>query len=161
MLDVDGNSRPVSPLEHAPTPECSDPPSRGSDRPPEASRPSHRAGEEPCDLVMVPTRQGLEAVDILRLRTRVGPVLYERTGEDIGFLVPPGTADGWDLPGSSCTTTDGRGLRFDLPGPVAEPPVAGGGWVVPPPGDIPVTDPAVLREALGEAARTIELADRF
>lgn len=109
---------------------------------------------EPCDLVTVPTRQGLEAVDILRLRTAVGPVLHDSSGNSLGFLVPPGTADGWDMPGSACTQTNGRGLTL-----AGEPPVAGTGWLVPPHTDTPVTDPAVLRAALGEAARTIELVD--
>ncbi|KJY43532.1 hypothetical protein VR41_02810 [Streptomyces sp. NRRL B-1568] len=111
----------------------------------------------PCDLVTVPARQGLEAVDILRLRDGVGPVLHDGGCDTLGFLVPPGTADAWDLPGSACTQTYGRGLRI---GP-AEPPVNGTGWLVPPDAAFAVaTDPAVLRAALGEAARTIEAVDR-
>lgn len=108
------------------------------------------------DLVTVPSRQGLEAVDILRLRTAVGPVLHDNSGDTLGFLVPPGTAVGWDLPGSACTETLGRGRRL-----ATEPPVAGTGWLVPPGHGAPVTDPALLRMALGEAARTIEAADRL
>lgn len=108
----------------------------------------------PCDLVTVPSRQGLEAVDILRLSTGLGPVLHDSTGTSLGFLVPPGTADCWDLPGSSCTRTDGRGVMMDGP-----PPVRDTGWLMPPPAGTSVTDPVVLRAALGEAARTIELAD--
>jgi hypothetical protein len=108
----------------------------------------------PCDLVTVPTRQGLEAVDLLRLGSGVGPVLHDSSGASLGFLVPPGTADCWDVPGSSCTRTDGRGLVLD-----GAPPVADTGWLVPPHTDTAVTDPAVLRAALGEAARTIELVD--
>lgn len=106
------------------------------------------------DLVTVPSRQGLEAVDILRLRTGVGPVLHDSEGDTLGFLVPPGTAHGWDLPGSACTETDGGGRRL-----AGEPPVAGAGWLVPPEDSHPVTDPVLLRQALGEAARTIEAAD--
>lgn len=104
-------------------------------------------GPEPCDLVTVPTRQGLEAVDILRRTAApaVGPVLHDGTCDTLGFLVPPGTADGWDVPGSACTETP----RPD-----------GGGWLLPPEGAERVTDPVVLREALGEAARLIEAVDR-
>ncbi|WP_455353607.1 hypothetical protein [Streptomyces sp. SYSU K217416] len=137
-------------------------------------------GAEPCDLVTVPARQGLEAVDILRRGTApasVGPVLHDDTCDTLGFLVPPGTADAWDVPGSACTQTSGRGLRLDglaglngladlsspgdarrVPaGPAA--PAAGTGWLLPPETADPVTDPAVLRAALGEAARLIEAAD--
>ncbi|MFI6700976.1 hypothetical protein ACIBJC_18735 [Streptomyces sp. NPDC050509] len=117
---------------------------------------------EPCDLVTVPARQGLEAVDILRRGAapagavpRVGPVLHDGSCDTLGFLVPPGTAAGWDLPGSACTQTFGRGLRIP-----SEPPVTGSGWLLPPDVTGPVTDPVVLRAALGEAARLIEAADR-
>lgn len=120
-------------------------------------------GSDPCDLVTVPARQGLEAVDILRRGAAdgVGPVLHDGSCDTLGFLVPPGTADAWDLPGSACTQTFGRGFRLqDPPEPEAAPPVAGTGWLVPPGEADPVTDPAVLRAALGQAARTIEAADR-
>lgn len=112
---------------------------------------------EPCDLVTVPARQGLEAVDILRLRDGVGPVLHDDAGATLGFLVPPGTADVWDLPGSHCAPTCGRAARR-----TGEPPVAGAGWVVPPDGaPTAATDAARLRAALGQAARTIEALDRW
>jgi len=109
-----------------------------------------------CDLVTVPTRQGLEAVDILRrgIGETVGPVLHDDGCDTLGFLVPAGTAAGWDVPGSTCTRTDGRGLRLN-----PEPPVEGSDWLLPPGGAHPATDPAVLRRALGEAARMIEAAD--
>lgn len=119
-------------------------------------------GEQPpgaCDLVTVGSRQGLEAVDILRRASAdpVGPVLHDGGGDTLGFLVPPGTADGWDLPGSACTQTVGRGLSL-------VPPVEGTGWLLPPAPagageDDLVTDPAALRAALDEAARLIEAAD--
>ncbi|WP_229924843.1 hypothetical protein [Streptomyces sulfonofaciens] len=108
-----------------------------------------------CDLVTVPVRQGLEAVDILRRvgARAVGPVLHDGACDTLQFLVPPGTADAWDLPGSACTHTGG-----DVPGP-ADVSAVGGGWLLPP-GDIGrLTDPTVLRAALGEAARLIAAAD--
>ena len=111
-----------------------------------------------CDLVTVPTRQGLEAVDILRRGAcdGVGPVLHDDGDDTLGFLVPPGTAAAWDVPGSTCTETNGRGLRL---APDPEPPVEGSDWLLPP-GDADLaTDPEVLRAALGEAARLIEAAD--
>ncbi|QGV80505.1 hypothetical protein [Streptomyces ficellus] len=130
--------------QHWPVPDASVPPGEG----------------EPCDLVTVPARQGLEAVDILRRggAPAVGPVLHDGSCDTLGFLVPPGTADGWDMPGSACTQTSGRGLRIPLlPGAQPENPAAG--WLLPPADANPVTDPVVLREALGEAARLIEAAD--
>lgn len=122
-----------------------------------ATASSTAPADEPCDLVTVPARQGLEAVDILRRgadQEAVGPVIHDGACDTLGFLVPPGTAQGWDVPGSACTRTDGRGLRIP-----AEPPVSGSGWLLPPAENIPVTDPAVLRAALDQAARLIEAAD--
>ncbi|WNM36756.1 hypothetical protein RKE30_35530 [Streptomyces sp. Li-HN-5-11] len=109
-----------------------------------------------CDLVTVPARQGLEAVDILRRGAgdAVGPVLHADGGGTLGFVVPAGTAAGWDVPGSTCTQTDGHGLRL-----APEPPAEGSDWLVPPGEADLATDPVVLRRALGEAARMIEAAD--
>ncbi|MFF0202250.1 hypothetical protein [Streptomyces sp. NPDC005017] len=109
------------------------------------------------DLVTVPARQGLEAVDILRRGSceGVGPVLHDDGRGTLGFVVPPGTAAGWDMPGSVCTETDGRGLSLVAP----EPPVEGADWLLPPGEAEVVTDPGVLRAALGEAARLIRAAD--
>ncbi|MFD4505973.1 hypothetical protein [Streptomyces sp. NPDC058457] len=114
------------------------------------------ADDAGCDLVTVPARQGLEAVDILRRGAgdAVGPVLHDDGGDTLGFVVPAGTAAGWNVPGSTCTETDGRGLRLS-----PEPPVEGSDWLLPPGEADLATDPAVLRRALGEAARLIEAAD--
>ncbi|MFI8092619.1 hypothetical protein ACIF9R_30570 [Streptomyces sp. NPDC086080] len=111
-----------------------------------------------CEVVTVPARQGLEAVDILRrgAADAVGPVLHDDGGATLGFLVPPGTAAAWDVPGSTCTETGGHGLRMD---PEPQPPVEGSDWLLPPGEADLATDPAVLREALDEAQRLIEAAD--
>jgi hypothetical protein len=121
----------------------------------EKYRGSHTSGPSPDsstppsrDVVTVPSRQGLEAVDLMRLTTGVGPVLHDRAGAVLAFLVPSGTAEGWDVPGSKCCHTDGEET-------------SGNDWLVPPHTDTAVTDPAVLRAALGAAARTIRLADGF
>ncbi|MBD0747470.1 hypothetical protein [Streptomyces sp. CBMA152] len=147
-MDINGTGTTTTTARHRPTPDLGSPP------------PS--ADASPCDLVTVPARQGLEAVDILRRAAApaaVGPVLHDGPCDTLGFLVPPGTAAAWDVPGSACTETNGRGLR--VPGVVAEPPLSGSGWLLPPDAvdAVPVTDPAVLRVALGEAARLIEAAD--
>ncbi|MGW3497221.1 hypothetical protein [Streptomyces sp. NPDC001020] len=129
----------IQPSSARPVPECGAPPQEGP------------------DLVTVPARQGLEAVDILRRGAAdcVGPVLHDDGCDTLGFLVPPGTADAWDLPGSTCTQTQGRGMSLVAP----EPPLEGTGWLLPPGDAEAATDPAVLRKALGEAARLIEAAD--
>lgn len=137
-VEAHGSSATAQHAQHGPTRD-------GSERPPSRT--------PDWDVVTVPARHGLEAVDILRLRTAVGPVLHDRAGDTLGFLVPPGTSDDWDLPGSACTETCAPGRR--LP---ADPPVAGTGWLLPPEHAAPVTDPDLLRMALGEAARTIEAA---
>ncbi|MFC8130624.1 hypothetical protein [Streptomyces sp. NPDC057302] len=158
MLEISvENGEPRASLttaRHLPTQDRSAPPQQGA-------RPAEPA--DFCDLVTVPARQGLEAVDILRRGAgdAVGPVLHDGSCDTLGFLVPPGTADAWDLPGSACTQTFGRGSRPHAePEPVPPPPpVAGTGWLLPPGESEPVTDPDVLRAALGQAARTIEAAD--
>ncbi|NJQ06427.1 hypothetical protein [Streptomyces lonarensis] len=111
--------------------------------------------ETPCDLVTVPAREGLEAVDILRLRSGVGPVIHDRDGDTLGFLVPPGTARDWNLPGSACTET------YGTPPGSCQPPVTGTGWLVPPRDTpAPATAPDRLRAALCEATRTLAALDR-
>ncbi|KAB8171097.1 hypothetical protein FH609_000565 [Streptomyces sp. 3MP-14] len=108
-----------------------------------------------CDVVTVPARQGLEAVDLLRLRHGVGPVLHDREGETLGFLVPPGTAARWNLPGSACT-------RAGSDAPVGgRPSVAGSCWLVPPEGAVArATEPERLRAAIYEAVNTLAVVDR-
>ncbi|WP_062204181.1 hypothetical protein [Streptomyces sp. NBRC 109706] len=108
-----------------------------------------------CDLVTVPAREGLEAVDLLRLRHGVGPVLHDREGGTLGFLVPPGTAARWNLPGSACTRTRGTEQGG------ARPPVTGSGWLVPPEGAVArSTEPERLRAAIYEAVNMLAVVDR-
>ncbi|MEW2632072.1 hypothetical protein AB0903_10520 [Streptomyces sp. NPDC048389] len=149
---METSATPSTTAGHLPSADSSAPHTRGA-----VGRAGSAGAAVPCDLVTVPARQGLEAVDILRRAAApaVGPVLHDGACDTLGFLVPPGTADAWDLPGSACTKTSGRGLRVP-----PEPPVTGSGWLLPP-GDESdaVTDPAVLRKALGEAARLIAAAD--
>ncbi|MEK9521824.1 hypothetical protein ACIOMM_17210 [Streptomyces sp. NPDC087908] len=151
-----------SATRHAPAPDARAPRTAPQDRGPLPAAAPRSA--EPWDLVTVPVRQGLEAVDILRRGAvpAVGPVVHDGTCDTLGFLVPPGTAAGWDMPGSACTRTSGRGLRLpelpELPEPAGDAPRPAG-WLLPPGDADPVTDPVVLREALGEAARLIEAAD--
>ncbi|WP_228718386.1 hypothetical protein [Kitasatospora acidiphila] len=98
-----------------------------------------------CDTVTVPLRHGLETVDILRLRRACGSVVQGPAGA-VAFLVPAGTADRWQLSGTSCTPGA-------APLPATDP-----RWLVPPAGSEltpSLTDPWVLRAALCEAARTL------
>lgn len=115
------------------------------------------------DMVTVPERQGLETVDILRLRGGCGAVLHDTPGSlrreaggwagpgaesTLSFLVPFGTAEDWRLPGSTCR-------HVPVPGPEHD-------WLLPPgegSGCAAFTDPGQLREALGEAARTLAACD--
>ena len=146
-IDFTGSGTQTTAVRHPHSPQPSAPPVLA------------RAAEEPCDLVTVPARQGLEAVDIIRRGSApaaVGPVLHDGTCDTLGFLVPSGTAAAWDVPGSACTETNGRGLRIE--GLPVAPPVTGSGWLLPP-NTTEVTDPGLLRAALGEAARMIEAAD--
>ncbi|RII19664.1 hypothetical protein DSC45_06595 [Streptomyces sp. YIM 130001] len=119
-----------------------------------APRPDPAPAAPPWDLVTVPARHGLEAVDILRRRPgpALGPVLHDRSCDTLGFLVPPGTAERWNVPGSACTQTCARPAHTRT----EQPPVAGTSWLLAPADSAPVTDPDRLRRALGEAARIIE-----
>jgi hypothetical protein len=107
---------------------------------------AHCAGADPLgavpsyDLVKVPERQGLETVDILRLRGGCGPVLHEDADSTLSFVVPIGALDAWHLPGVPGTQT---------------PPEDDSNWLLPPSPERGPTDPAQLRAALGEAARTL------
>ena len=102
----------------------------------------------PCDLVTVPARQGMEAVDLLRLSPGgVGPVLHDRAGDSLAFLVPPGTASRWLGTG---VRSAGLGTWIVVPYPGRS--TGGVRWLVPPDGSGTLTDPALLELAMHEAA---------
>lgn len=115
-----------------------------------------------CDVVEVPARQGLEAVDILRRQAAgdaVGLVLHDDGGGTLGFVVPSGTAAWWDLPGTVCARTGSHGPRPVAEACTAEPSAEDSERLLPPEGTDRATDPAALREALGEAQRLIDTMD--
>lgn len=106
------------------------------------------------ELVTVPAKRGLEAVDILRLGQGVGPVLHDVGGDTLGFVVLPGTAARWALPGSACAPL--CGLSREL---TQQPPIAGAGWLIGPDAThARTTDATRLYDALLEAARTLRAA---
>lgn len=109
----------------------------------------------PTELVTVPARRGLEAVDILRLGRGVGPVLHDVGGDTLGFVVPPGTAARWALPGSACAPLCGVSHELTQ----QQPPIAGAGWLIGPDATpVRTTDATRLYDALLEAARTLRAA---
>lgn len=117
------------------------------------------APEIPCDLVTVPARHGLEALDILRLRECDGPVLHDHAGDTLGFLVPAGTADRWDLPGSACAPTCSRAAYAAYVGAAGLHGTAGlpgGTGTAPAPAPVPVPVPAAVP---GRASAARVLAD--
>ena len=132
--------QPAGPPQHRPsTAPAAEAPAGGSVDPASDGSPD-APGAPVCDLVAVPVRQALEAADILRLRQGVGPTLHDGPGDTLGFLVPPGTAAHWDVPGSTCIPA------YHPHGAAASPATT--------------TEPDRLRAALHEAARTLRAADR-
>ncbi len=91
---------------------------------------------------------GIRAVG--RLRDRSGPVVEDQAAGVVTWLVVPGAADGWGLPG---VTVLGAGRTLAVPpaswtgGPAVR-------WLVPPPvvGDC-LTEPDGLRGVLGGVGR--------
>jgi hypothetical protein len=106
----------------------------------------------PCarwfDAVRIGVVHGIRAVG--RLRDRSGPVVEDQAAGLVTWLVAPGAADGWALPG---VTVLGAGGTLAVPpaswtdGPALR-------WLVPPPvvGDC-LTEPDALRVVLGGTCR--------
>lgn len=106
------------------------------------------------DAIAVPQLPALDALEILDHETgrAPGPVLWDlnTVRPRLYFLVPVGTADGWDLPG---TASFGDTTFVVLPGATSIAP-PGIHWLVPPDPDEPdaLVDAVALREALLRAA---------
>jgi hypothetical protein len=106
------------------------------------------------DAVVVPQATAVDALEILDRESdhSPGPVIWEPMASHprLYFLVPTGTADTWDVAG---TTAFGAACFIGVPGPTAlEPP--GIHWLVPPDPDAPeaLVDPGALRRALAQAS---------
>ncbi|KUJ69338.1 hypothetical protein ACZ90_12700 [Streptomyces albus subsp. albus] len=99
------------------------------------------------DAVRVPDELGIRALH--RLKDGSGAVIGDAIGRCLYWLIPPGTADGWQLPGIQVLNAGPPGvLRF-----VEVPPagmVCGPGphWVVPYQTDAYLTSAEQLHEAL-------------
>ncbi|MGV9268774.1 hypothetical protein ACWDRR_29360 [Kitasatospora sp. NPDC003701] len=98
------------------------------------------------DVLSVPGRLGRPVVDILGPRS-CGPVLSDFAGENVGFLVPVGTAARWIGTGVRCA---GAGTWIVVPHPERR--SRGVRWLVPPDGSGQLNDPVLLELALHEAA---------
>ncbi|WP_112465261.1 hypothetical protein [Streptomyces triticisoli] len=104
------------------------------------------------DAIRVVEITGRRAIELLREDgTVVGPVILDPGGPEprMYFLVPPGTAVGWEEPG---TVPLGQKCHIVVPPAEAtEPP--GLHWHVFPQGPRSLTQPGRLRKALGQARR--------
>jgi hypothetical protein len=102
------------------------------------------------DAVVVPQVRGLDALQVLdhEAGRAPGPVIWEPLADQprLYFLVPVGTADAWDVPG---TKAFGTACFIGVPGPTTiGPPTVH--WLVPPDPDNPraLVDAGALRDAL-------------
>lgn len=82
------------------------------------------------DVVRLPHRPGWRVVQHLQvLDVTTGPVLL--TDKGIAFLVPPGSADDWDLPGADVFKA-GAELQVPHPSVTAPHTLRAHSWIVPP-----------------------------
>ncbi len=106
------------------------------------------------DVLLVPGPLGrLTLSALVRLPHGAGPVFADFGDENLGFLVPVGTAARWVGTG---VRGAGYGTWVVLPHPAAE---RGHGvrWLVPPDGSGALTDPVLLELALHDAAARLHL----
>ena len=100
------------------------------------------------DVLILPARLGYPTLDVLtRMLDRTGPVLADFGDNRVGFFVPPGTAGRWLGTG---VRTAGAGTWIVVPHPGRT--ARGVRWLVPPDGSGTLTDPALLKLAMHEAA---------
>jgi hypothetical protein len=107
------------------------------------------------DAVQVPQVESIQAIAAIG-PARVGPVVDDQERELHWWLVAPGRAKGWGLPGVQVL---GYGARLQVP-PADAPLTAILRWASPP--TAPLTDPPVLHQALAEiCARRYGPADGY
>ncbi|MFC8454175.1 hypothetical protein [Kitasatospora sp. NPDC057223] len=100
------------------------------------------------DVLMVPGPLGRPALAVLARTLRgPGPVLADFGDENLGFLVPAGTAARWLGTG---VRVAGEGTWVVVPHPARR--SSGVRWLVPPDGSGLLNDPVLLELALHEAA---------
>ncbi|GAA2820444.1 hypothetical protein GCM10010441_50970 [Kitasatospora paracochleata] len=101
------------------------------------------------DVLLVPAPLGLHALAALGRLHGHGPVYTDPDRDDLGFLVPVGTADHWIATGIRAV---GTGTPVGIPHPDRR---HGHRWLVLPEGDGRLVDPALLALALHDAAATL------
>lgn len=100
------------------------------------------------DVLFLPGGLGHATLGVLtRLTGRPGPVLTDAHGARTAFLVPPGTAVHWVATGVRAA---GHGTWLAVPHPGRA--VVGLRWLVAPDGSGTLTDPALLEQAMHQAA---------
>ncbi|MDH6578861.1 hypothetical protein [Kitasatospora sp. MAP5-34] len=106
------------------------------------------------DVLLVPGGLGQPTLAaLLRLPKGAGPVFADFGDENLGFLVPVGTAGRWIGTG---VRGAGYGTWVVIPHPAAER-SHGVRWLVPPDGSGALTDPVLLELALHDAAARLHL----
>lgn len=106
------------------------------------------------DVLLVPGALGRLALPLLDRLAATGPVLADLAEQNIGFLVPVGTAVRWLGTG---VRVAGEGSWIPVPHPGR--PTRGVHWLIPPDGSGTLIDPMVLELALHDAAARLRSAE--
>ncbi|MFD3558238.1 hypothetical protein ACFWVU_01000 [Streptomyces sp. NPDC058686] len=110
------------------------------------------------DVVRIPTFEGWEVVrQLCALRVTLGPVLHTQLGVEV--LVPVGSAEDWDCPGSTVLVV---GDTIDVPHPAVVPPHTQNArsWISAPRSEPTLTDAADLYGAYLSATATMTRTNR-